>query len=118
MSRPTDYATCQHCGSPLSLNHVGPCPVCGKVGKSIHVFGFASIGIRASVAWQSTHEYYEKHRGWAAASIALTIVSSAIGVLPLGVWGVAIGLILGVVSFYVGPKAVTRVREIRSGQST
>jgi hypothetical protein len=100
MSRPSDYATCQHCG------------------KTIHVFGFASLRTQASLAWQSTHEYYEKHRGWAAASIALTIVSSAIGVLPLGVWGVAIGLILGVVSFYVGPKAVTKVREIRFGQST
>jgi uncharacterized membrane protein len=97
---------------------VGPCPVCGKDGKIVSGSFYPTIGIQASAAFKSTHEYYEKHRKWAVFSIALTIVSSVIGIVPLGFFGVALGLILGVISFYVGPKATTKVREIRYGQST
>jgi len=70
------------------------------------------------MAWKSTREYIEEHSGWTAFSIALTIISSAIGVVPLGVWGVVLGIILGAISLYAGPKARTKVREIRYGQST
>lgn len=70
------------------------------------------------MAVKTTHEFYEKHRAWAALIIAITVVSSIIGIVPLGAWGVILGLILGVISYFIGPKAGTKVREIRYGQST
>lgn len=30
-------AKCSHCGYPFSPTHVGPCPNCGKTGKTIAV---------------------------------------------------------------------------------
>lgn len=119
MSNSTVTAKCQHCGSPLSPSHQGPCSVCGKVGKEVFAqIKEPPIRIRDSLEWKSTHEFYEKHHKWAALVIAITVVSSVLGMVPLGIWGVILGLLLGVISYYIGPKAETKVREVRYGQST
>jgi hypothetical protein len=39
-------AKCSHCGTALSPSHVGPCPACGKVGKSV------SVGLNDSLSIQ------------------------------------------------------------------
>jgi xanthine/uracil permease len=93
--------------------------VCGKVGKVVFAqINEPPIRIRDSVGYKSTREFYEKHHEWAALVIAITVISSVFGIIPLGIWGVILGLILGVISYYIGPKAETKVREIRYGQST
>ena len=88
------------------------------VGKTVFAkINEPSIRIQASLEWKATHEFYEKHHKWAAVVIAITLVSSALGMIPLGIWGLILGLSLGLISYYVGPKAETKVREVRYGQS-
>jgi hypothetical protein len=60
----------------------------------------------------------KKHPKWAALVVAITGISSLLGMIPLGIWGVILGLMLGVISYYVGPKAETKVKEVRYGQPT
>jgi capsular polysaccharide biosynthesis protein len=44
-------ARCSHCGYPLSPTYVGPCPKCGKTGKSIavHIVENLQYGLSARV---------------------------------------------------------------------
>lgn len=51
MSSSSDVtAKCSHCGFPLSPSHVGPCPKCGKAGKSVFVNLVDSIAISDRVS--------------------------------------------------------------------
>jgi uncharacterized Zn finger protein (UPF0148 family) len=42
-------AECSNCGYPLSPDHIGPCPVCGKTGKKVSVNLQEAIAIRDEV---------------------------------------------------------------------
>jgi hypothetical protein len=42
-------AQCSHCGLPLSPTHIGPCPRCGKVGKTIKVSLHERVRIREEI---------------------------------------------------------------------
>ena len=79
------------------------------------VINEAPIRISDNVHWQTTHEFYEKNHGALLALILLSVASPFIGLFLAGWWGIMAGLLLGAVSYVLGPKAVTKVREIRSG---
>ena len=59
-------------------------------------------------------EYYEKHPLSLAVVIALTVGSSLLGLVLTGWVGVAVGLLIGLIAFLIGP-ASTKVREIHKG---
>ena len=42
-------AKCSHCGYPLSPTHVGPCPNCGKTGKTVTDRIVESLNIQGTV---------------------------------------------------------------------
>ena len=46
MSSSSVTAQCLNCGYPLSPNHTGPCPNCGKTGKKVAVNINEAIAIR------------------------------------------------------------------------
>jgi len=35
MTKTNQKIICTHCGTPLSKDHAGPCPSCGKEGREI-----------------------------------------------------------------------------------
>lgn len=66
-------------------------------------------------AWQTTREFYQKNKPVLAFTIAITIASAFVGLFFAGLPGVIVGLVLGAISSLLGPRAVTKVREIKSG---
>jgi len=106
---------CSACGESLPLNHVGPCPKCGDTRKTHNVHIEESLQIHASLGWQHIHEYYERHRVLLPLVLGITVGSPFLGLVLAGWLGVVMGLVIGVVTFFVGLRAVTKVREIREG---
>lgn len=108
-------ARCKHCGRFISETHSGPCPACGKTGKTITVDVCDSVKVSDSVRYTSIHEYYERNAGVFVIAIIVTVASSFLGLFLVGLAGVFAGLALGAISFFLGPKAATKVREITHG---
>lgn len=117
MGEVTQSATCAHCGESISPQHTGPCPSCGKEGKNISVNIKESIQLHSSLKWETRKEYYQKHKGAAGSVIAITVLSPFIGLFLAGPVGVVIGLALGGVAYYLGPKAATKIIEITKGHA-
>lgn len=76
-----------------------------------------SIQVHSSLKWETRKEYYEKHKGAAATVIAITVVSPFIGLFLAGPAGIFVGLALGGVAYYFGPKAATKIIEITKGHA-
>lgn len=106
---------CNHCGEPLADSHNGACPNCGKEGKIINESITEGIVLTDSIGWQTTKEFYEKNHKALAGVVAISVVSPFIGLFVAGIPGVVVGLLLGSIAYILGPKAVTKVREIRIG---
>jgi hypothetical protein len=113
MTESTITAKCSHCGESLPPNHNGPCPKCGEEGKAINIIVGENINVSESVSFESVREFYEQNPMAKWAVILITILSSLVGLFLNGLVGVLVGLALGVFSYFIGPKAVTKVREIR-----
>ena len=107
---------CSHCGQERSEKDKGPCPNCGKTGKTF-IVNVKENGLRisGSLNWKHTREYYEKNSGIHYVVIAITIGSPFVGLFIAGISGVLVGLIFGLLSYFIGPKAATKIREIRHG---
>lgn len=45
MVEPDINCMCKHCGKQLEPNHIGPCPFCGKVGKTVFVTLYEKVSI-------------------------------------------------------------------------
>jgi len=108
-------AQCAGCGQQLAPDHTGPCPNCGAVGKRYNVSHDGTLNFRASLGWQHVREYYEKHPIILLTVIAITAGAPFLGLVLAGWAGVTVGLIIGAATFFLGLRAVTRVREIRHG---
>lgn len=110
-------ATCKICGQDLPLEHVGRCPSCGKEGKIIKLMIHESIGTKESLVWETRKEYYLKHKGALATVIAITVISPLLGLILAGPVGVIVGLVLGGISYLLGPRALTKVIERTKGHA-
>jgi len=108
---------CKWCNSPLPLNYTGPCPVCGKEGSKGTVEAKENIVVKSSLKWVSLREFYETNPKIKWVLIAITIGSPLLGLIFYGLVGVIIGLFFGFLSSWLGPHAVTKVREIMRGSS-
>jgi hypothetical protein len=106
-------ATCVHCGIELSAEHIGICPFCGKEGKNLSLVLRDTIHLSSSLTWETRKEYYQKHKRVLGAVIAITILSPFLGFVLVGPLGVVVGLALGGLAYYLGPKAITKVIEIK-----
>ena len=93
-----------------------PCPHCGNTARTFEVEATATVRATASLAWEKTHEEIERHWPWLLASLVLTIVGSLVGLLVGGLLGLVLGLALGLLSFPVGLRSATLVREIERGR--
>lgn len=118
--------TCVRCGNPdcgrlldesptLPSSEREPCPDCDSLGRLFEASGTVAVGVAASLAWTKIHEEVERSWPWLLASLGLTIAGSLVGVFLGGVPGLLVGLLLGLLSFPVGLRAATRVREIEHG---
>jgi hypothetical protein len=99
----------------LPKNHTGPCPKCGKVGREISVVLIDTIKVTDSVRWQTRREYYQKNPKVLAVVIGITVVSPFLGFVFAGWLGVVVGLVLGGIAYWIGPRASTKIIEIHHG---
>jgi len=104
---------CSACGEALPLNFVGPCPKCGDTRKTQDKNIEGTLRFSGSLGWQRTHEYYERHPILLPLVLAISIGSPFLGLILAGWIGVVVGLVIAVVTFILGLRAVTNVREIR-----
>jgi predicted RNA-binding Zn-ribbon protein involved in translation (DUF1610 family) len=109
---------CSGCGQPLAPSHAGPCPNCGDTRKTHDVSVRLTAHAHVSFGWQHIHEYYERHRLLLPLVIIVTIGSPFLGLVLAGWAGVLAGLIVSCVTFILGLRAVTKVREMREGHET
>ena len=109
--------TCKWCGSSLEPTHTGPCPKCGKEGKNSTVKIKETIGFKGLLNWESRREFCETNPKIKWLIIAIAFVSPLLGFILSGLVGVVIGLFFGFLSYWLGPLAVTKVREIKRGSS-
>lgn len=110
-------AVCQSCGHSLGVNHTGPCPKCGKEGKIIKVSLSETLSITSSLNWEKRREFFQKNWKLIIIVFALTILGSIVGSLFFGVGGFLVSFAIGILAFFVGLYAATRVREIERGGS-
>lgn len=115
--KPKTKVTCKWCGATLSPTHTGPCPKCGKLGKKISLILTETLGLKDSIKWEKRREFFEENPKIKWLIIAITIGSPFLGLVLFGIVGVVIGLVLGGLSYLLGPYAVTKVREIERGSA-
>lgn len=102
---------CKRCGSPLDLNHSGPCPKCGQVGKAIKIEISETLELKDSLSIARRREFYETNKPVKNIIIAITILSPCIGLVLSGFVGFLVGLAVGVFSYFLSPYAVIKVRD-------
>ncbi len=105
-------AQCKWCGFTLDINHTDPCPKCGKVGKIREFEFFDTLQVKDSLSLTKLHEFYETNKTIRNTIIAITILSPVLGLLLSGVIGFLAGLLIGAISYFLSPSAITKVREI------
>ena len=109
---------CSGCGEILPLNYDKPCPKCGDTRKTHDVVIQETAHVSASMSWRHIHEYYERHPVLLPIVVAITVGSPFLGLLFAGWPGVIVGLVIGLGVFFLGLRAVTKVREIREGHES
>ena len=106
-----DKVTCNHCTEVLPGNHSGPCPFCGKVGKSVSVTFSGGMVMGGKFSISTMRIFYEKNTAALIILSLITLGSPFVGLALSGIPGLLIGLILGIVSFFIGLKAITKIIE-------
>ena len=105
-------AKCKHCQKDLPVDHKGPCPYCGKVGKHIIATFTDYVSITASLNVQKVHKYTKKHSWFISISIVFTIISLSVGYLLGALVGLLIGIIAAMLNWWLTPHAIETIVEI------
>lgn len=108
--------SCANCGEsldPTNMPHL--CPKCGSESKNVSITAHdvLKVTLCEKVKVTTIREFYEKNHKALAVVITISIISPFVGLFILGPLGVIAGLVLGLISFLLGPSAVTKVREIK-----
>jgi hypothetical protein len=111
MRNTDDKITCSYCGTTLTNSHSDPCPACGKVGKKYTIDLSGGSVSSGSVDIITTKTFYQKTPVAHFFVILLIVISPFIGFFLIGFSGVIVGLILGAVSYFLGPQALTKIIE-------
>jgi hypothetical protein len=108
--------TCSDCGQPLEDSQPKtPCPKCGSTRRTHHADLHLQVKASASIAWESAKWHWERHPLYLALTFILVVGAPFLGLWVSGWLGVVIGLLISIVCFVVGLKALTRVKEIERG---
>lgn len=99
----------------MKPDHEGPCPICGRVDKRVHVLLATTANAGVSLAWEHSRKHWEINRPWLILVIIISIASPFLGLMIAGIWGVVVSLLVTPLEFLVGLFAIGKVREITRG---
>lgn len=107
-------------GAPVEARQ--PCPDCGSTARAFHMTGTAHVHPTASVSlvhsWTRQDAYWETNLRWLLVLVALTIaLTYRLSFFAAGWEAFGLGLAVAVFLYVVGLPVVTRVREIRKGDT-
>ncbi len=117
MSEESRKITCRYCGIELSENHNGPCPSCGKTGRHISISVKETINVKSLSSWERRRELMRTQPGLHLVIIVISLAAPFLGLVFSGWIGVIVGLLIGVLLYFLGPKALIKIREIERGKS-
>lgn len=108
---------CKHCKAELPISHDGPCPECGGTGKNAILNAQSGVLSISGTTAKLTRirEYYEKKPLALGALIMIGVGAPILGHYVAGLPGVIVGLLFSALSFSIGLRAITRVKEINRG---
>ncbi len=114
MTKMEQSLRCAECGTALSLDHKGQCPKCGssKIMHDVHIHENVGTSVSETVTKTSIREYYERHPVLLPVVLLITFGSPFLGLFIAGGAGVVVGIAVGATAFFLGLKAVTKVREV------
>ena len=96
-SAPDSKTICNECKTPLLPNHTGPCPKCGKVGKSVtitpHPTSLTSFTKRLKLLRARRQEIIKENPNIKAISNGISIIAVLIVLLLSVTWPVFGGII-------------------------
>jgi len=115
MTEVSSKVECIHCGAVLPDDHTSPCAECGQKGRRISVNIAENISVADRLTRETRTEFYEKKPLALAAVIGITLGAPFVGLVLVGWVGVIMGLVLGAAAYWIGPFAITKVREIERG---
>jgi DNA-directed RNA polymerase subunit RPC12/RpoP len=115
----TAVVRCGECGrkldepSSLPVEQRDPCPSCGSKSRQFEVHLTAVVRVAATIGREVRRSYYERSLPSLIVLALLTVSSGLIGGLILSGWSsVGVSITFSVASFFVGLRAVTKVRKV------
>lgn len=114
----TSKVRCSECGRELQEDttaHRKPCPTCGSTRRTFEERLTETVTASVSLSWEHRREFYEKNPKLWWTALGLTLGASLLGIGLFGLLGGIAGIALGWIGYFLGPKAVIKVREITRG---
>jgi hypothetical protein len=108
---------CRHCNAVLPKNHKGPCPSCGKTGSKILISIKDTLYVSSSSSWEKRREFVKTQPVTHIIIIIISLAAPFLGLIISGWIGVIIGILIAVLLYILGPKALMKIREIERGKS-
>jgi hypothetical protein len=96
---------------PLKVGFEGSCPKCGNKKKFISLKLFDRITFKETLTSEFRREYLKENIYIKWTLIMITLTSLILGFFITGTTGVILGLVIGILTYLIGPYAVLRVRE-------
>ncbi len=108
----TAWCSNQECKSPLPLDHSGPCPKCGKTGKTIGIqLSVTAKGV-PSISGSRIREYVRYNKLALVTLAVITLVSPLVSILLPALYGLLVSYALAGLGLIIGYRAFIRIREI------
>ncbi len=82
------------------------------MGKHYHLEFNETINLSDSLEIQKTHEFYKKNRIVFYLVLLISFGSPFLGYYITGAWGVAVGFLISLITYFLSPYAALKVKEI------
>jgi len=105
--------TCRWCDEPLSPDHTGPCPKCGKTGKNITIAlrpaKLNIIGHKVTTITERRREIIEKNPKIKWINIIVSMASLFLGGIFPPPFNIIIGLAAFFITYSLGPFVIKTI---------
>ena len=105
---------CNSCGETLNVNHVGPCPKCGKSNKFINKNLEGGLSFMGSLSISYTKKFYKTNRKILIALICIEFIFTFVTYIFYGPVSTLICLSISVLIIYLFPSVKNEITKIEN----